>query len=279
MFVFVFLFAFLNQASSSPVSVTSDQASSSPVSFPFPTITRFSFPSFTPTSCIDGNLTCTGSATSYDDYLSLTPESQPGNPTLQLNQVGRVLYKYPLFAWPARFYTRFTFRILTSPYSTESADGLTFIMAPNSSPSPADSFGSYLGIMDPAQDGRAADQLAVEFDTYKNTFDLDGNHVSIDTKSVINPISTRSLNETGIDLKSGKDIKVSIILNGGTNSLTIYVGYASKRSRRVLLNVPIDIPHTLPSFMYVGFTASTGYLTGSHQILSWRLSSYPIPKK
>ncbi|XP_038680982.1 seed lectin alpha chain-like [Tripterygium wilfordii] len=170
-------------------------------------------------------------------------------------------------------------RILTSSYSTESADGLTFIMAPNSNPSPADSFGSYLGIMDPAQDGRVADQLAVEFDTYKNTFDLDGNHVSIDTKSVLHPIYVRSLNETGIDLKSGKDIKVSIILDGRANSITMYVGYASELRRELFLDVPIDIPHTLPSFIYVGFTASTGYLTESHQILSWSLSSYPIPKK
>ncbi|XP_038680991.1 anti-H(O) lectin 1-like [Tripterygium wilfordii] len=254
-------------------------ASSSPISFPFPTITRFNFSSFTPTSCSDGNLTCTGSVTSNDSYLSLTPEPQPGNPTLQLNQVGRVLYKYPLFAWPALIYTTFTFRILTSSYSTESADGLTFIMAPNSSPSPTNNFGSYLGIMDPAQDGRAVDQLAVEFDTYKNTFDLDGNHVSIDTKSVLHPIYVRSLNETGIDLKSGKDIEVSIILDGREYSLTMYVGYASELRRELFFDVPIYIPHTLPSFIYVGFTASIGYLTESHQILSWRLSSYPIPKK
>ncbi|XP_038680996.1 anti-H(O) lectin 1-like [Tripterygium wilfordii] len=306
---------------------------------------------------------------------------------MQLNQVGRVLYKYPVFAWPAYIYSTFTFRILTSPYSTESADGLTFIIAPKSSPSPTDSFGSYLGIMDPAQDGRAADQLAVEFDTYKNTFDFDGNHVSIDTKSVIHPIQVRSLNDTGIDLKSGRDIKVLIVLDGSTKSIRVHIGYASDpidgltfimapdsspspsdsygsylgimdpaqdghaggqlavefdtykntgdldanhiavvtksvihpiearslndtgidlksgRDIKVLivldgrtksirvhvgyafdpigetfLEVPIDIPNTLPSFIYVGFTASTGLLTERHQILNWNLASFPINK-
>ncbi|XP_038681002.1 anti-H(O) lectin 1-like [Tripterygium wilfordii] len=278
MFLFLFLFAFLNQASSSPVSVTSDQASSSPVSFPFPTITRFNFPSFTPTSCSDGNLTCTGSVTSRDGYLSLTPEPRPGNPTMQLNQVGRVLYKYPVFAWPAYIYSTFTFRILTSPYSTESADGLTFIMAPNSSPSPADSFGSYLGIMEPAQDGHAGGQLAVEFDTYKNTGDLDANHIAVVTKSVIHPIQARSLNDTGIDLKSGRDIKVLIVLDGRTKSIRVHVGYASDPIGETFLEVPIDIPNTLPSFIYVGFTASTGLLTERHQILNWNLASFPINK-
>ncbi|XP_038681000.1 agglutinin-2-like [Tripterygium wilfordii] len=251
MFLFLFLFAFLNQASSF-----------TPAPSPFPQITTgFSFPSFTPASCSDGNLTCTGSVTSHDGYLSLTPEPQPGYPTLPLNQVGRVLYKYPLLAWPAVILTKFTFRILTSPYSTESADGLTFIMAPDSSPSPSDSYGSYLGIMDPAQDGN-----------------LDANHIAVVTKSVIHPIQARSLNDTGIDLKSGRDIKVLIVLDGRTKSIRVHVGYASDPIGETFLEVPIDIPNTLPSFIYVGFTASTGLLTERHQILNWNLASFPINK-
>ncbi|XP_038680983.1 anti-H(O) lectin 1-like [Tripterygium wilfordii] len=268
MFVFLLLFAFLNQASSF-----------TPAPFPFPQITTgFSFPSFTLASCSDGNLTCTGSVTSRNGYLSLTPEPQQGNPTLPLNQVGRVLYKYPLLAWPAMIYSKFTFRILTSPYSIESADGLTFIIAPDKSPSPSDSYGSYLGIMDPTKDGHADGQLAVEFDTYKNTNDLDANHIAIVTKSVLHPIEVRSLNYTGIDLKSGRDIKVLIVLDGRTKSIRVHVGYASDPIGETFLEVPIDIPNTLPSFIYVGFTASTGLLTERHQILNWNLASFPIKK-
>ncbi|XP_038680990.1 anti-H(O) lectin 1-like [Tripterygium wilfordii] len=268
MFLFLFLFAFLNQTSSF-----------TPTPFPVPQITTgFSFPSFTPASCSDGNLTCTGSVTSHDGYLSLTPEPQPGYPTLPLNQVGRVLYRYPLLAWPSVILTKFTFRILTSAYSTESADGLTFIIAPCSSPSPSDSYGSYLGIMDPAQDGHAGGQLAVEFDTYKNTGDLDANHIAIVTKSVIHPIQARSLNYTGIDLKSGRDIKVLMVLDGRTKSIRVHIGYASDPIGETFLEVPIDIPNTLPSFIYVGFTASTGLLTERHQILNWNLASFPIKK-
>ncbi|XP_038680984.1 lectin DB58-like [Tripterygium wilfordii] len=127
-------------------------------------------------------------------------------------------------------------------------------------------------------DGHAHGQLAVEFDTYKNTNDLDANHITIVTKSVIHPIEARSLNYTGIDLKSGRDIKVLIVLDGRTKSIRVHIGYASDPVGETFLEVPIGIPNTLPSFIYVGFTASTGLLTERHQILNWNLALFPINK-
>ncbi|XP_038680988.1 anti-H(O) lectin 1-like [Tripterygium wilfordii] len=128
-------------------------------------------------------------------------------------------------------------------------DGLTFIIAPCSSPSPSDSYGSYLGIMDPAQDSHAAGQLAVEFDTYKNTGDLDANHIAIVTKSVIHPIQARSLNFTGIDLKSGRDIKVLIVLDGRTKSIRVHIGYASDPIGETFLEGKLVISPSLKSFI------------------------------
>ncbi|XP_038724651.1 L-type lectin-domain containing receptor kinase VIII.1-like [Tripterygium wilfordii] len=117
--------------------------------------------------------------------------------------------------------------------------------------------------------------LAVEFDTYKNTFDIDGNHVGIDTNGVTNSLVSRSLNNTGIDLKSGRDIKVRVDYDITTKWLQVSVAYASD-PWITFLRLPIDISAYVPRAMYVGFTASTGTFFEHHQILNWEFTSTPI---
>lgn len=57
-------------------------------------------------------------------------------------------------------------------------------------------------------------QLAVELDTYMNEFDPDGNFTGIDTTSTTKPVAAKSLNSTGIDLKSGREINIKIHYDG-----------------------------------------------------------------
>ena len=87
-----------------------------------------------------------GSVTAGDGYLSITPELQ--------NQVGRVLYSHPVLAWPANISTIFTVRISTFPNSTGSGDGMAFIFAQNNDPSPPNSQGLYLGLLDRSTEGK-----------------------------------------------------------------------------------------------------------------------------
>lgn len=127
------------------VSIFLHQASSTPISF--------SFSSFNNDSCTFGSLICTGSVTPHNGYLSLTSDPLPGNstsssPSQPLNKVGRVLYNQPVLAWPATISTTFTIRILPYANSSGWADGLTFIFAPDTRPSPPYSYGSYLGLAD-----------------------------------------------------------------------------------------------------------------------------------
>lgn len=111
---------------------------------------NFSFESFNPGICdnSESRLICWGSVTAANGTLNLTPvpeEQQQGN------QIARVLFRYPVTAWPASFSTTFTIRILTN--LTISGDGIAFVIAQDDRPSPPESFGSYIGILDRSTEG------------------------------------------------------------------------------------------------------------------------------
>ena len=120
----------------------------------------FSFVTFTPESCTNGELLCMGSATAGNGYLSLTPEpQQSGNSSSSLsnttNNVGRVLYPLPVNVWPAIISTTFTVRITPfSENSTGSGDGMALVFAQDNRPSPNASYGSYLGMFDQSTQGK-----------------------------------------------------------------------------------------------------------------------------
>ncbi|EEF46978.1 conserved hypothetical protein [Ricinus communis] len=242
MFMFLFLLIFLNEASPNQASLTSSSEQAS-----------FSFTSFDPESCKNGTLICFGSVNGGDG----------------------VLFHQPVIAWPAIITTTFTVRISTSPNSSNSGDGLAFIMEEDNRPSPPYSYGSYLGIMDKSTKDGVVRQIAVELDTYPNEFDPDGNHKGIDTRSITNPVTAKSLNDTGIDLKSGRDIKVPIDYNSWTTQLQVSVAYDGYAIMS-FLNHSIDMSATVPQFVFVGFTASTGLYPESHQVLNWEFQSTPL---
>lgn len=116
----------------------------------------------------------------------------------------------------------------------------------------------------------------MELDTFKNEFDPDGNHIGIDTTSITHPVAATSLNNTGIDLKSGRDIKLRIDYNGWNNMLHVSVGY-SGTALLTVLSRSIIMSDTVPGSVFVGFTASTGCLSESHRVIDWTFTSVPLP--
>lgn len=124
--------------------------------------------------------------------------------------------------------------------------------------------------------GSKFQQLAIEFDTYKNEFDPDDNHIAIDTTSVLDSLYAKSLNSTSIYLKSGKEIKVKIVYNGWEKQLQVYVGYKGN-ALVSFFNYPIKVSKTIPPSVFVGFTASTGAYYEAHQVLDWVFTSSPLP--
>ncbi|WJX17370.1 hypothetical protein P8452_07298 [Trifolium repens] len=271
MFMFLFLFTLL---------IKTLTATSSTVISP----TTFSFIDFSPESCNNGELLCMGSATSGNGYVSLTPEPDEEQSIINSgssnidDKVGRVLYPHPVHVWPAIITTTFTLRI--TPFaenSTSSGDGMALVFAQDNRPSPNDSYGSYLGMFDRSTQGGYFQQIGVELDTFMNEFDPDGNHISIVTTSITNPVAFHSLNNTEVDLKSGRDIEVKVDYNGWTKMISVSIGYSNIQLKSVL-NHSINLPDIIPSSVYVGFTASTGKtLPETHQILNWFFTSVPLP--
>lgn len=127
----------------------------------------FSFPSFGPNSCIEGgDLICMGSATAGTGYISVTPDPQQGNSSgynSPVNNVGRVLYRHPVIAWPSYISTTFTIRIIGSESLVGSGDGMAFVIAQDNRPSPPGSYGSNLGLLDRETEGVLINYVYVLF--------------------------------------------------------------------------------------------------------------------
>ncbi|GKD34076.1 probable L-type lectin-domain containing receptor kinase S.5, partial [Tanacetum coccineum] len=123
-------------------------------------------------------------------------------------------------------------------------------------------------------------QLAVELDTYKNEYksDPDGNHIAIDTVSIQDPVIVKSLESTGIDLKSGKDITVQIRYDGWKKVLQISVAYTGEPLIE-FINQRIIMKKTVPKQVYIGFTGATGLAQESHHVINWNFTSSDLPEK
>ncbi|KAM1119472.1 hypothetical protein FF1_043594 [Malus domestica] len=67
-----------------------------------------------------------------------------------------------MLAWPVFISTTFIVRISTFPNTTGAGDGMAFIFAQNTSPSPPDSYGSLLGLLDRSTQGGVVKQMAIE---------------------------------------------------------------------------------------------------------------------
>lgn len=203
--------------------------------------TNFSFPSFGDNN--NNQLKYMGNASynSSGGYIDLTPSlnstsaassNQTADQYSQLyNTIGRVIYNELITVWPATFTATFTMLVQNITVSVGAknfnADGVAFIIVPNEKPVLSEGFGSYMGLFDPSTDGSTTNQLAIEFDTFKNEWDPDDNHVGIDT-SGIRSITTASLGQNGIQIKSGRPIRVRVHYDGWNKTLQISAAYADQ---------------------------------------------------
>ncbi|PKI57085.1 hypothetical protein CRG98_022589 [Punica granatum] len=160
-----------------------------------------------------------------NDALQITPDSW-GNFRLA-NRSGRVLFNHRFKLWDrakvASFNTSFVINIFRVNDSLP-GEGLAFIIAPNLEV-PLQSSGQYMGLTNLTTDGNATNHLiAVEFDTFKQDFDPDANHIGLDINSVRSN-QTKSLSNFDLHLapKGTTFFHVWVQYNGMKKHLDVYM--------------------------------------------------------
>ncbi|KAK7393171.1 hypothetical protein VNO78_21667 [Psophocarpus tetragonolobus] len=198
--------------------------------------------------------------------LQLTKVDQNGIPIW--NSTGRAIYADPFHVWDsttgnvASFETRFAFSInQTHPIH---ADGFVFFMAHrNSKPGKG---GGNLGLFDSSEEHKSYQTLAIEFDTFRNSFDPPQvPHIGIDVNSI------RSIKTHPFHLHNGQVARVAISYDAFSKILYIALVYPPSGTIYHVTHI-VDLKEVLPEWIDVGFSASSGLTPNAaetHDIYSW----------
>ncbi|KAI9198521.1 hypothetical protein LWI28_017336 [Acer negundo] len=246
---------------------------------------------FQPTSAIDfifngfnsSNLLFYGYATIESHIVSLTNQTT--------FSIGRVLYptkiqtKKPNSSFVYPFSTSFIFSM--APYrNVPAGHGFVLLFVPFTGIKGATN-AQYLGLFNRTNNGNPSNHVfGIEFDVFKNEEfnDIDDNHVGIDVNS-LNSIISHAAGYWPDDITSDdENLFKKLKLNNGEN-YQVWIDYkdslinvsmalaGTRRPKRNLLSVSLNLSGVFEDEMYVGFTASTGQLVESHKILAWSFSS------
>ncbi len=193
-----------------------------------------------------------GNATLSGNILELTDGGR--------DEASSVFHVSPLSV--QAFTTDFTFQLTNAV-----ADGFTFTIQ-NVGPGALGAHGGSLGY------AGIGSSVAVKFDLYKNAGDPSGNCTGVFTDGA-SPYGGIDLTNTGIDLHSGDTMDAHITYDGTTLKLTITdLVTQATWSQPFVINIPAMVGGTTA---YFGFTAGTGGLTSTQQILSWSYEAGPVP--
>ncbi|MGH2415267.1 MAG: lectin-like domain-containing protein, partial [Microcystaceae cyanobacterium] len=210
-------------------------------------------------------LNLNGDATIVNDVLGLTPA--------QLQKRGSAFFSEDIaIDADTSFQTQFQFRLREGQRS-RGADGFAFIL--RNSEADSESLGSeggglgYNGI---------TQSLAVEFDTYKNSWDENNNHVALLNDGDITHALAQG--NPSFDLNKGSSRNAWIDYDGSTNNLQVFVSDNTNKPDTPLLDYTLDLASVLGSRAFVGFSAATGRRSNAQEIQSWKFSSSnPAPSQ
>lgn len=232
-------------------------------------------------------------ATISNEALQVTPDSA-GNFSLS-NRSGRVLFNRSFTLWTdgsysepgkpaqvASFNSSFIFNLYRNNVSAPHGEGLVFLISPDLNVPPG-SQGQYLGLTNSTTDGNSANRLvAVEFDTFKQDFDPDDNHLGLDINSVRSTMNV-SLSDFGIQIAPPETrFHIAWIqYDGGRKRLDVFIAEQKKegnkfvnvpRPAKPLLSADLDLKEVVNQKSYFGFAASTGNATQLNCVLKWNLT-------
>ncbi|KAK4259821.1 hypothetical protein QN277_006114 [Acacia crassicarpa] len=219
-------------------------------------------------------------ATVESGILSLTHD--------QVFSIGRALYpqkiptKNPNSSYVHPFSTSFIFAM--APYKDVlPGHGFVFLFTPVRGIQGTNS-AQHLGFLNFTNNGDSGNHVfGVEFDVFMNQEfdDINDNHVGIDVNSLKSVAShdagfwTEDQNDKSFQelrLNDGENYQVWIDYQDSLINVTM-AKVGTKRPRRPLLSVPLNLSEVFEDEMYVGFTSATGQLVQSHKILAWSFSN------
>lgn len=224
--------------------------------------------------------------------LQLTPDSQNDVVRLQ-NTFGRIMYYQPFKLWladidkkeeddiVASFSSYFYINIFRKK-EWNAGEGLTFLIAPTTDV-PDQSWGQWMGLTNATTDGKSSNQIvAIEFDTEKQDFDPDNNHIGLNINS-IKSTKTVPLKDSGIVLSPeiGTNHSIWVEYDGKAKLLQVYMSInKNPKPDKPLLNETINLKQYVKQESYIGFSASTGSPEIQlNCVLEWTLDLEHLPEK
>ncbi|KAK3003126.1 hypothetical protein RJ639_019124 [Escallonia herrerae] len=228
-------------------------------------------------------------ATISNNALQITPDTVNDMVFSLQNRSGRVMLPKPFKLWDGQTVGSFNASFLMNIYRPGNAtagEGIAFVIAPDLS-LPGNSHGQYLGLTNSTTDGKSSNQIvAVEFDTFKQDFDPDANHVGLNINSVKSN-KTESLFIHGIEIAPEGAVlhNVWILYNGSNKVIEVYMVEGSQNGptppipATPVLRSELDLAGLINQKSYFGFAASTGNFTELNCVLRWNLTVDHFPGK
>ncbi|RID61206.1 hypothetical protein BRARA_E00373 [Brassica rapa] len=145
----------------------------------------------------------------------------------------------------------------------------------------------YLGIFNATNNGESSNQIiAVKLDVHKDDEfgDINDNHVGININGMKSIISAPAgyYDQKGefktLSLISGKLLRITILYSHEERRLNVTLSPPAEtyHPKQPLLSLNQDLSPYLKEDMYVGFTASTGYIGAIHYMLIWYAYTFII---
>ncbi|KAL6346809.1 hypothetical protein AAG906_002925 [Vitis piasezkii] len=250
-------------------------------------VTQFSYNEFNEERDA-GSFKLLGQASIDGGALQLTPDTS-NDDYVKINKSGRIFWPKSFKLWDsngdeedgnlASFVSFFVINIYRQP-SWNAGEGFAFVIAPNLT-IPEASYGQWIGLTNATTDGDRTNQIvAVEFDTEKQDFDPDDNHIGLNINSV-RSYTTVSLTPSGIEIspEEGTNYSVWVQYDGQAKVMEVYMGKeGDPKPSSPLLRDTIDLKHYVKQESYFGFAASTGYTAIQlNCVLKWKLDMEILP--
>jgi YVTN family beta-propeller protein len=240
-----------------PAVTATDGISSATASFSWTITTPNLSANFTTFTGQSGAFQFAGNTSIANGTLRLTPNATA--------QGGSAYLTTPLpISANTSFTTRFVFRMVGSG---DGADGMTFVLQ-NQSANALGGQGGDIGY------GTITPSVAIEIDAHQGPGDPNGNHLGILTNG--NVTTHLATFNAPFDLENNASHTLWVEYDGVTDTLRVFLSQGVVTTRPaspVMTRTGLDLAAILGNRAWVGFTAATGGLSNTHEVLAWEFQA------